>query len=335
MAPTTTAMARLPSVEAVQSELEQLRRYSGISIARVRERAPMICGLPCTADELRRRRLDPSDSHLAADAVIRCGASRLVRRSDLARILADTLNFDGYAHYLEGRRTTLRSLLGLSEYQFDRVEREAYTELAGHLVAATRSPCDDKSSTSDGTEESLFRSDLDGVERLARLLLHLVAETRANRREGVVDAIGELLPAQKAVMGSEAWSERSLRVLLYASMLKGSGALALNPILLMKLVEGAGFGRIKRLASDEALIVVSQRRNMLIASPDPVFLERLRADLLVVAQRLLDREPYPSAVSSLPKPPEPTPIVIQIETDERSIVFRRRFADERPDSKPE
>lgn len=103
--------------------------------------------MTATAAELERRALSVADTHVAAYHVIRCAIDFLIMRPDLTRVLLHTLNFGSATgegtnqSTLTTRRGDLRTEFFWSAKTYERVEEEAYVQLAGELVSISTTPC--------------------------------------------------------------------------------------------------------------------------------------------------------------------------------------------------
>lgn len=128
----------------VAHELITLRQRDGMSMRKLRDR-PAIKNLPAVREELRRRKLDASDLHVAAYEALKCGVRSLVARTDYSKILSRTLNIDGDDKGLDDRRAILRTELYLTEKAYRRIEDDAYLHFAGVLVVERQAPCDQAS----------------------------------------------------------------------------------------------------------------------------------------------------------------------------------------------
>ncbi len=124
----------------MRRELTEVRQRQGLTVERLAEHAPVICGLTAVDDELRH---NPQHSRAsAARSVVRCAVNNLsFPYSVIARY---TLNLvDGLEPVLNKRRHALRTsvLFIASESTYFEKESATYEELAAELVSGVQSPC--------------------------------------------------------------------------------------------------------------------------------------------------------------------------------------------------
>jgi hypothetical protein len=187
-APELDRQAPVPASADVLRELVVLRQRDGISMHKLRERCPLLLGLPVTSHELARRQLDETDRHVAAYEMLKCAVTALIPRSDLSRIAAQTLNVMGGNSNLDQRRNRLQAELYLTDKAYRRLEVEAFTHLAGVLVAADRSPC----TGTPGEHLSQIEFDLH-VSTSSAQLLQILTLLSFERRQTIRDQLGSLL----------------------------------------------------------------------------------------------------------------------------------------------
>ena len=174
--------------DVVLRELKELRQYRGITMFRVRERAPQVQRLAATRDEAGRRQLAPEDHYIAGYYAIRCAVEHAIRRPDMAHILRRTMNFAEEGNFLDDRRASLIAEFDSRAKLYVRLETEAYVQLAGVLVAAERSPCRDEGKMPDSLslDIKLTLERQDDVRWLLTLLT-------VDKRHAVQDAISSLI----------------------------------------------------------------------------------------------------------------------------------------------
>lgn len=182
----TPAGSGQPDSKAILQELVSLRQYSGVSILRILELAPELQRLPATHFELRRRGLQPGDEPVAAYYTLKCAVDFWVPRPDLHRVLIRSLNFSQEESSLTKRREDLQAEFCWSKKAYERLEAEAYLQLAGRLVSAILSPCDDEKVLDEPISFD-FRLTVDRADQLQFLLTLLSGE----RRPSVVDAVSQ------------------------------------------------------------------------------------------------------------------------------------------------
>lgn len=191
-----SSAAHVTSRDALR-ELKELRQYRGITMLRVRERAPLIQKLAITLDEAARRQLAAEDSHVSAYYAIQCTVQHSIRRPDLAHILRQTLNFHEEGNFLDDRRASLIAEFDSRPKLYARLEDEAYTQLAGVMVAADRSPCRDGGKPPDSLSIDL-KLTLERESDLKWLLTILTVDKRRSVQEAVANAVLGHLPDVQA-----------------------------------------------------------------------------------------------------------------------------------------
>lgn len=186
-----------PASSSVLRDLIHLRSRYGITMRKVKEHCPHLRQLAVVRLELARRRLDAGDLHVAAYETVRCAVRQIVPRTDHRRVLWHTLNIDGdLADSLDARRRRVSEELYLSDKAYLRLEEEAYLELAGALVAAVRSPCED-----DATPVTVDIQLTLSPERLAYFLNLLSYEPRVDVRDSLGIALLQVLPNARNFLG--------------------------------------------------------------------------------------------------------------------------------------
>jgi hypothetical protein len=173
-----------------------------MTMRKIREQCHTLCALRATIDEVRRRQLSDSDRYVAAFEVIKCAVSSLVPRTDYSRVLARTLNVAGEDSSLEQRRDRLQSEFYFTDKIYRRVEDEAFTHLAGALVAASQSPCSGPTVDGDAKIALDFRITLT-ANQLGYVLTLLSLERRSSIREQLSETLLEALPNALAVLSDE------------------------------------------------------------------------------------------------------------------------------------
>mgnify|MGYP000919523139 CR=1 FL=1 len=209
-----------PTTDDVLADLVALRGHRGITILRVKELATHLQHLRATESELAKLRLSPEDVHSAAYQVVKCAVHESVERPDLQEILAITLNFASRNSNLTERREVARHHLILSAKEYDRLEREAYMQLAGELALLPSSPCrytDDVDAVV-GEKESAkldITITFNDVRDLARLLAVLNVSERVAVRDQIALRVLELIPEGAALVegtSNDPWT-RVLRLI--------------------------------------------------------------------------------------------------------------------------
>jgi hypothetical protein len=150
-------MAR-SAVSSLRTELIALRSHRGASIEKLD--GPQYAGLrnlDAVSDYLRRHpSLTEADRNVAAYRVIACTVERLILRPDWNVILQVTLNLGQGESTLSARQRSLMvelvdpqrrnrdtsTIAAMSEKAFERLQNEAYVQLAGVLATLDTSPCD-------------------------------------------------------------------------------------------------------------------------------------------------------------------------------------------------
>lgn len=200
--------------EGVRAELVKLRQGDGLSAAKVQVHCAHIVRLPATTKELKRRRLAPSDRHIAALEVLQCAVQTLVPRTDFAQILQHTLNIQATAATSLGRRRTpLKALLRTSDKEYDRLERQAYDYFASALVAAEQSPCAIKLNPL--TTDAELRITVQATPQvLSQLLNALSLESRSMVRHVQIRNLFEMLPRAQLFTSMARRSDVHLALLL-------------------------------------------------------------------------------------------------------------------------
>ena len=186
-----------PASSHVLRDLISLRSRQGITMRKVKEQCPHLQQLTAVRLELARRRLAPSDLHVAAHEVVCCAVRQIVPRTEHRRVLWHTLNIEGdLAESLDARRRRVSAELYLSEKAYHRLEEEAYLELAGALVGAVQSPCED------GAEPIHLNIQISlSPERLADFLNLLTYEPRLMVRDSLGIALLQALPNAMSYLG--------------------------------------------------------------------------------------------------------------------------------------
>lgn len=195
----------------VAHELITLRQRDGMSMRKLRD-CPAIKSLPAVHEELRRRKLDLSDLHVAAYEALKCGVRSLVARTDYSKILSRTLNIDSDDKGLDDRRATLRAELYLTEKAYRRLEDEAYLHFAGVLVIERQAPCDRVSTVALG-EIVLDLRVTASTEDIANILNLISFERRHEVHQKLGHTLIEALPNAKLALteagydlGGDPWS---------------------------------------------------------------------------------------------------------------------------------
>lgn len=180
-----------PASSLVLRDLIQLRSRDGITMRKIKDLCPHLQRLTVVRLELVRLQLDAGDLYIAAYETVRCAVRQIVPRTDHRQILAVTLNIDGdRAPDLAARRHRAAAEVNMySEKGYARLEEEAYVQLAGALLAATRSPCE-----VDGSQVTLNIQVSLAPERLAEFLNQLTYEPRAFVRSQLDVALLRALP---------------------------------------------------------------------------------------------------------------------------------------------
>jgi hypothetical protein len=131
--------------------------------------------------------------------VIKCGVERLIMRPDMAHVLRQTLNFNEQDGFLDDRRASLIAEFDSRPKLYSRLEAEAYTQLAGMLVAAEQSPCRNPSTPVLPRKIELHLT-LERQEDLQWLLTVLSVDKRAFVKDAVSESLLQMLPrAQDAL----------------------------------------------------------------------------------------------------------------------------------------
>ncbi|MYW94944.1 hypothetical protein G3I59_31185 [Amycolatopsis rubida] len=174
-------------------ELTKLKSRKGISMLRIQESAKDLQRLRVTLDEAAHRNLSAEDHHVAAFFALQCTVERAIGRPDWAYILRHTLNFKGEANNLEDRRITLRSELASFGNSYDKLEGEAYAELAGVLIASSRSWCRDEETLANHPVSIDVQLTLQAAD-LRLLLTFLSVDSRENILSDIREEIARRLP---------------------------------------------------------------------------------------------------------------------------------------------
>lgn len=189
-----------PCSTIVLAELVALRKYRGISILKVKNKAPNIQMLQAVDMYLQSKGLDESHRHIATYDVLSCTINQKVLRSDLHRILKVTLNFEGIGrNKLTDRQEDLKiELRTKSSRAYAELESEAFQQLTGQLILLTESPCSEESPhqapRNIRVEMSLILNEAD----LLSLLRAFTIEDREAILTHIEARILELLPAGEA-----------------------------------------------------------------------------------------------------------------------------------------
>jgi hypothetical protein len=224
------AIAATPiSAVDIRAELLTLRKREGINLLKLRDHCPKLQSLPATMDHLEVRQMHPSNRHVAAYEVLECAISARVPSGTLVRILTVTLNIgkeqnepkidmemnnqedsnktkkDETDTYLDARRKKLRAELLVGPKAFRNLEEEAYVQLSGALVAATRSPCSDE--PSDPNFYTIIVDTPDRKFRLLWILIPLAATTDSVVRNKLATEMMALLPRARAALSGQVLGE--------------------------------------------------------------------------------------------------------------------------------